>query len=426
MIDVIYKLLGKPVTKYGEISYYKRDPLIFLFMELPGVLGILAMLFGLLNLPGASTPEKSYVAAIVWCVSGLVGVLWALLVFLCYYATIADPDVAMRQFWTKNPRFFTNGYILIPWLQMKSLILPGSSEIFDSDEILATVAQANGNFDQQVLSLQINFSLEVKNSPRKVLEAFYDQFVQFRLENLQGTWLARMERAKKAVMKLVAEQVLRRLDAVADAGLSGMTMESIVKKRSEANARMLEFATDTFSNELGIHVLSLTITDIQDLNGVEGWVTAMSRKAQAENAKEATIVVAEAQKAARVAESNAMKDAEQNHLQNAGVIAQEKVKTLEQQALAAAAEAKVGLQNLRARALLIEEKGMQVAFATMLQKLEEMPATEVAAILKEVASKVGNVPTTAVSLGSMLDIHPLMAIVAAFKALTDRFSPPAP
>lgn len=424
MIDVIYKFFGKPVTKYGEISYYKRDPLIFLFMELPGVLGILAMLFGFWKLPGESFPERLGVA--LWCIGGLIGVLWALIVFLGYYATIADPDIAMRQFWTKNPRFFANGYIVIPWLQMKSLILPGSSEIFDSDEITATVAQANGKFDQQILSLQINFSLWVKDSPTKVLEAFYDQFVQFRLENLEGTWLSRMELAKKEVMKLVAGQVLRRLNALADAALSGMTIEMIVQKRPDANAAIQQFATETLSDELGIRVLSLTITDIQDLDGVEGWITAMSREAQAENAKKATIVVAEAQRDAQVAESNAAKIAEETHLKNAFSIAQERVKTLEQQALAAAAEAGVALANLKARAQLLEENGQKVVFATMLQKLEEMPPTEVAAILKEVASKVGNVPTTAVSLGSMLDIHPLMAIVAAFKALTDRFSPPAP
>lgn len=99
--------------------------------------------------------------------------------------------------------------------------------------------------------------------------------------------------------------------------IAKLTVEQILRDRSEFNKQVLEESSDEF-RRLGIQIITLVVQDVQD---AEGYIKALGRKETAAIIRDAEIATAEAKKETEIKTSNALRESAEVKAQNAAMVA---------------------------------------------------------------------------------------------------------
>lgn len=440
--DFFYNWLGDPRPATGVPGVeegtliYQRDPYFPLLIMFPFWVALffwgVAGLFGSVALIGLTGIFGTLNQTAFWTItsiSGIVGTLfftWSYVVFQNYLATIPVPDVAQRQAFTKRPRHLVNGFVFIPWLNMKGKILPGSYRLKASAEsptsteghkIEVWVKQENGGSDKQFIKLLVNYSLDVKELPLTVQRAFDDQFMSHRLERAPGnSWLSRIQHAKDGVMKEIDDEVIARLAGMADALFATETMENLVKDREGVNVRLAPIAQKKMRKEYGVNILSLSVEDVQDAaNVTNGWIYNYTRASQAEQKAKADIAAtnaetnaatlqAEARKTSRIAIAAANLAARTEELAADTAVATAQQTTLTAQVQVAKLEAEKQLQIVAERLKTMKQGDMADVLKNLLYVDDPQQAAALATQIKDFLKVPGTLTLVGdLKIGELVD-----------------------
>src|SRR6185369_7450312 len=99
--------------------------------------------------------------------------------------------------------------------------------------------------------------------------------------------------------------------------IAKLSVEQILRDRSEFNKQVLEESSDEF-RRLGIQIITLVVQDVQD---AEGYIKALGKKETAAIIRDAAIATAEADKETAIKTSNAQREAAEVRAQNAAKVA---------------------------------------------------------------------------------------------------------
>lgn len=99
--------------------------------------------------------------------------------------------------------------------------------------------------------------------------------------------------------------------------IAGLTVEQILRDRTEFNKRVLDESADEFKR-LGIQIITLVV---QDVNDEEGYIKALGKKETAATIRDAAIATAEAEKETKIKVSDAQRAAAEVDNQNKAKVA---------------------------------------------------------------------------------------------------------